>query len=273
MISIKTFLRLITICIFIVACSDDDASTSQNPRILNLQRTGDAANELLSDKTHKSIILELVSVNGFEPKQEAIDNLIEFIQKRTFNPEGIKVVKRSIPSSNELGLTIRQIDSIEQKNRTQLSTPSQHAIFIYFSDADSKSENPSNENINDFLPMTSLVLGSAYRNTSMVVYENTLRQIVVRSGFENPEEVLTRVETFTLQHEFCHLLGLVNLGTPLQSAHEDVDDEGNPNKHCNVRGCLMQANALFESNLMGSNINTLELDPLCIKDLQANGGR
>ncbi len=273
MMSIKTFFKIIALTIFIIACNSDDSSKNQNPRILNLQRTGDAANELLSATTHKSIILELVSVNGFEPKQEAIDNLTEFIQRRTFNPEGIEVIKRSIQSSNKQGLTIRQIDSIEQENRTQLSTPSQHAIFIYFSDADAKSEDPSNENINDFLPMTSLVLGSAYRNTSMVIYENTLRQIVVRSGFENPDEVLTRVETFTLQHEFCHLLGLVNLGTPLQSAHEDVDDEGNPNKHCNVRGCLMQANALFESNLMGSNINTLELDPLCIKDLQANGGR
>jgi hypothetical protein len=71
-------------------------------------------------------------------------------------------------------------------------------------------------------------------------------------------------------HEFGHLMGLVNLGTPLQSAHEDA----NSDNHCNVDGCLM----FFEIN--GGNVLDMmnmtaipELDPQCIADLQANGGK
>ncbi|WP_010177400.1 hypothetical protein [Aquimarina agarilytica] len=273
MISIKTFFKVIALTIFIVACaSDDDSNGNRNPRILNLQSTGNSANELLSSKTHNKLILELVAVKGFEPKKEAVENLVNFIEKRTFKSNGVQVIQRSIASTNKKKLSIKQIDSIEQKNRTQLSTPNQHAIFIYFSDADANPENSEGEMNNDNDSMSSLVLGSAYRNTSMVVYENTLKKIVNQSNSVIPDEVLARVETFTLQHEFCHLLGLVNLGTRMQTPHEDTDENGKPNKHCNVRGCLMQANALFESNLMG-NIKALELDPLCVKDLQANGGR
>ncbi|WP_010522117.1 hypothetical protein [Aquimarina agarivorans] len=272
MIPIKTFFKVFALTFFIIACESEESTPTPNPRILNLQTTGDSANELLSAKTHQSLVLELVSVKGFEPSKEAVENLKDFIEKRTFKPNGIKLVQRSIESTNKEKLTIQQIDSIEQKNRTQLSTPSEHAVFIYFSDATAKPSDDETDMHEGHMD-NNIVLGSAYRNTSIVVYENTLRNLT--SPIQNEKrrkDILTQIETFTLQHEFCHLLGLVNLGTRLQSQHEDVDENGIPNRHCNVKGCLMQANALFESDLMGS-IRVLELDPLCIKDLQANGGR
>ena len=63
---------------------------------------------------------------------------------------------------------------------------------------------------------------------------------------------------------------MVNLGTPLQSAHEDEESSG----HCNVPACLMEAAIEFETGMMGMLGDGVPvLDPQCIADLQANGGR
>jgi len=79
-----------------------------------------------------------------------------------------------------------------------------------------------------------------------------------------------QIESATLNHEFAHLLGLVDLGTPQQTDHLDEEN----GQHCNVPNCLMNFQITFSSgdmSMMGSSIPVL--DPLCIADLQANGGR
>jgi hypothetical protein len=67
-------------------------------------------------------------------------------------------------------------------------------------------------------------------------------------------------------------MGLVNIGTALQSSHEDAANNG----HCDVNGCLMSAqldafNPLDMLSVVGSSV--AELDGQCIADLQANGGK
>ena len=78
------------------------------------------------------------------------------------------------------------------------------------------------------------------------------------------------VESAVLNHEFGHLFGLVDVGSPMQIDHEDPESQA----HCNVSGCLMNANIEFGGSIIGmidSNIPALE--DLCINDLVANGGR
>ena len=100
------------------------------------------------------------------------------------------------------------------------------------------------------------------------------------------------VESATLNHEFGHLFGLVNIGSPAVNDHEDIqldengdpvlDGGGNPvgNNHCDVDGCLMRAELQFGVGIMGmlesmaaKGLAIPTLDPECILDLQANGGR
>jgi predicted Zn-dependent protease len=53
----------------------------------------------------------------------------------------------------------------------------------------------------------SYVLGTAYRNTSFVIYEKTIQSLS-----DSPFEPRSLFETTVITHEFGHILGLTNLG-------------------------------------------------------------
>jgi predicted Zn-dependent protease len=60
----------------------------------------------------------------------------------------------------------------------------------------------------------SYVLGTAYRNTSFVIYEKTI-QSLSDSPFEPSRSLF---ETTVITHEFGHILGLTNLGLLFKAA-------------------------------------------------------
>jgi hypothetical protein len=98
----------------------------------------------------------------------------------------------------------------------------------------------------------------------MVVFEKTLRSLSASQGFD-----LFLLEETTLQHEFGHVMGLVGLLD--DDIHEGHEDPLHSN-HCIVQNCLMY----FENNTSRSfrKISSVPLlDPLCIEDLQAKGGK
>jgi hypothetical protein len=75
-----------------------------------------------------------------------------------------------------------------------------------------------------------LVLGTAYRNTSLVMFQKAIEEF--SGGLKEPSR--ENMESRVYQHEFYHIMGLVNLGTTLPSSHEDAANNG----HCDVSGCL-----------------------------------
>ena len=113
----------------------------------------------------------------------------------------------------------------------------------------------------------SVILGTAYRNTSFVMYEETLHSFS-DSAFEPNRKVL---ESTVILHEFGHLLGLVNVGTPLVEEHQDIENGA----HCINENCLMYYQAENASKIgqfiSGEDIPTLDAN--CLEDLKANGGR
>lgn len=237
-----------------------------NFRMENLNQLGASAVDLASSDQYKSVTLEVVSVEGFEPSAFAKQNLIQFIEDRLNKPNGITVVEQTIPPLGVDSYTIETIfGEVEAVHRTQFSIGDNLAIFIFFADQDDEQTEFTNRESN-------FILGTAYLNTSFVIYESTLRTLTGN----NPSD-LERVQAGTLTHEFCHLLGLVNSDfTPQQQPHEDMVEGENGelegNRHCDVRFCLMEATARFTTDMM-NNINVLQLDPLCIEDLRAIGGK
>lgn len=235
-------------------------------RMENLNQLGASAVDLASSDQYKSVTLEVVSVEGFEPSAFAKQNLIQFIEDRLNKPNGVTVVEQTIPPLGVDSYTVETIfGEVEAVHRTQFSIGDNLAIFIFFADQDDEQTEFTNRESN-------FILGTAYLNTSFVIYESTLRTLTGN----NPSD-LERVQAGTLTHEFCHLLGLVNSDfTPQQQPHEDmVEDENGElvgNRHCDVRFCLMEATARFTTDMM-NNINVLQLDPLCIEDLRAIGGK
>ncbi|MDR7211886.1 membrane metalloprotease [Flavobacterium piscis] len=257
----KKAITLLTICLFIsiASCSKEDDRTDNlvavNPNT-NKQQTGSSSNDLLSDRKFKRMVIEVVYVAGFEPSSTAINNLVNFLTARTYKPNGINVIKRSIPSPGNLSYTNEEIVSIEDANRTKYNNSDEIAVWAFFADGKSSKDTG-----------TSVILGTAYRNTSFVIFEQTI-QGLSDSPFEPGRSLL---ETTVITHEFGHILGLTNLGTALQSNHEDTEHP----KHCVEKTCLM-----YWSSETGGGISNMvsggtapQLDAQCIADLRANGGK
>lgn len=248
-------------------CSDDSDTANGGPdpvdRTANLLSTGASGGDILSNENYDRILVEVAYVEGFRPTIQAIDNLRTYLEERTFKEE-ISFNYRTLPSPDEESLTLTEIAALEAENRTAYNTGRTLAVYIYFADAPSDSDNPQDGLV---------TLGAVYRNTSMIIHESTIRDLASRSVIIT----LADVETTALTHEFGHLFGLVDLGTPEINLHEDP----NAPNHCDVEGCLMRAELEFGSGIMAMlesrtarGLDGLPaLDPECILDLQAIGGR
>ncbi|MBW1295025.1 hypothetical protein [Aquimarina litoralis] len=254
---ITKFLSILFFVSFlVVGCSDDD----ENNFVLdtetgNTKALGTSANDLLSDTNFRGLTVEIISVEGFAPTTTAINSFRNFLEDRLNKPDGITINQRTVPSSGLAPFNISKIRQIETVERTLFNEGDEITVYIYFADGSNETDNNSK-----------VILGSAYLNTSIVIYEKTLRELS-----SNPlAPMLSTIEAATLNHEFSHLLGLVNIGTPLQSPHEDSLSLG----HCSSENCLMRAAIEFESgmmDLMGNGVPTL--CPICLADLRANGGK
>lgn len=263
----KKCLLLLFLAVLIVSCSNSDEGTDPtNPPVVNksanLLATGASANDILSNDSFDRLIIEIAYVQNFQPTQQTMDNFIGYLRDRTFKQD-ITVKYNPLPSPGEETLTLQEIADLESENRTAYNDGSTLAMYIYFADA------PSD---NDDEDSGSVTLGAVYRNTSMVIHEVTVRNLAARSALIT----VTDAETATLNHEFGHLFGLVDLGSTQVNPHEDPDSEN----HCDQAGCLMRAELEFGSGLMsvlesraGKGAVVPELDPECLLDLQSNGGR
>ncbi|MEL1240720.1 membrane metalloprotease [Flavobacterium flavipallidum] len=236
------------VCLFLNSCSDSEGNT----KAANQKGLGSSAHELLSEDKFDSMIIEVVYVEGFEPSATALNNFKSFLENRVNKSGGITIQKRAIPSPGNESYTNAQIIAIEAANRINYNEGSQIAVWAFFADAKSSSDTN-----------TSVVLGTAYRNTSFVIYENTIKKM--SGGLYKPST--TVLESTVIEHEFGHILGLTNAGTAMQTNHEDA----NHKRHCSNSSCLMYWEAESGTNLTGGTIP--QLDAQCIADLQAFGGK
>tara|TARA_R110001632_G_scaffold115721_6_gene227281 strand:- start:921 stop:1676 length:756 start_codon:yes stop_codon:yes gene_type:complete len=248
---------LILVGIIAISCKKDDEDTDMatDPNhAANQQPLGTSANELLSADEFTSLRLEIVYPDGFRPTQETINLIEDFLNERLDKPNGITMIENIIDPSQTPPYTINEIVAIEDEHRTVYNNGDEIGVYVFFSDGNSSSNSGN-----------SVVLGTAYRNTSMVIYEKTFIDLANQSttGINR-----TLIETSTLRHEFGHIFGLVNTGTPLTSDHEDQDN----NRHCNVEDCLMYFQTVTNVFNDSSVSSIPDFDPQCIADMQANGG-
>ncbi len=212
-------------------------------------------NDFLSANNYDQLVVEIQYVTGFEPTAGTVANLKAFLEQRLNKPAGITFVMNAVASSGKTTFSADDIRSIEGAHRTQQTSGKTLTAYFYFADGDYASNSGSSK-----------VLGVAYGNTSMVIFEKTIREF--SGGIGKPSA--TVLESTVIEHEFGHILGLVNNGTGMQSAHQDE-----PNgKHCSDKDCLMYyavETSSFIGNLMGGVIPSLNSQ--CIDDLRANGGK
>lgn len=268
--------------------SDDEPVISGNPvRDFpgNFLPTGDSGADILANDNFTNLEIQIAFVQGFRPTEEAMQNFETYLREFSFKQE-ITVVYTELESPGEETLTLEEISDLELDNRTSYNDDDTLAIYIYFADAPSDGDDPDSNLV---------TLGAVYRNTSMVIFEETIRDLAAQFS---PISTINRsdVETATLNHEFGHLFGLVNLGTAMVNPHEDEEAAN----HCNVEGCLMRAELQFSNTglkasakgaiyapacqITGhdiikalqtrkSNAETVDLDTECRLDIEAIGAR
>ncbi|NJY63376.1 hypothetical protein HC174_11505 [Salinimicrobium sp. CDJ15-81-2] len=244
------------VILLLTGCSTDESDKEEVSHRNDLV-LGASARDFLSDEKFTALEIEIVYVTGFEPTPSALNNLKIFLNKYINKPDGITIKTRAVASPNLGTYSREEYLALEKTHRTSFSSGKTLSTFIFF--ADEKSVD-SEEN--------KKIIGKAYMNTSMIIFD---KEVLEMSGSSLSR---SEIQTTALHHEFGHLFGLVNNGSPAQTPHEET--ESSKKAHCVVDGCLMAASIAFGSSpfsYLEDGENIVDFDEKCQLDLKANGGK
>lgn len=251
------FVLLIFLCF--VSCDsifqNEEEEESLTPPS-NALPVGATANELLSGEKFDKLVVEIQYAPGFAPPSGTVEDMRSFLNQHVNKPGGVEVTVNeiSVPANNMY--SIQEILSVENDKRTAFNSNNSMAVYLFLADGDYEGNDENGK-----------VLGVAYQNTSMALFQKTINDLSGAVG-QPSERLLTST---VLQHEIGHILGLVNVGTPMVTEHQDT----NHGKHCDDTNCLMYwsvETGNFVDNLLGMSAPP-ELDNQCKADLAANGGK
>ena len=252
------FKRNVFVILFLVttilSCSkSDDLATTSSYSFKS--KIGNSANDILSNALFTDLYVEAMYVEGFKPSSTALKNFETFIKTRTYKSSVI-IETRQISIEKKATYSIDDVRKIEDNNRLLYTQNGQLVISALFLNGKSSKDADN-----------TAILGTAHRNTSFVIFEETIKNST--SNFYGPTKEI--LESSVVLHEFCHLLGLVNVGSPMVTNHQD---EAN-GYHCNNPNCLMyfEEESLYKSGNRFNRYEIPKLDANCLADLKANGGR
>lgn len=248
----KAILILLLTGIIFSGCSKSGYVNNPDiPDNLHNRTVGASANELLSSSKYSSLKIEIQYMPGYIPDAAALDHLKAVLEGLLNKPAGISIVTREIPAAISSSLSVNDIITIEKNNRTAFTNGSELAVYLLYTNG--AYTDPG-------------VLGVAYKNTSAALFGKKIHDNSGGIG----QASRTKLVATVAEHEMAHLLGLVDLGTAMQTGHKDAA-HGN---HCNNANCLMYY-ASETTDILGFLLtgNIPVLDQNCRADLQANGGK
>lgn len=247
----KKILFFLCVTLFLFSCRKGaNTDPAYLPNAYSDQGVGASAHDLLSDSKYTSLVIQVQYMPGYQLDATAIANVTAYLNALCNKPVGITITQTQIAANGDT-LTPEKVGIIEKQNRTAYTNGTTIALYIL---------------ITDGFDTSASVLGFAYRNTSIALMGADL--FSQSGGFAEPSR--EALESSVLEHELGHMMGLVNLGTPMVAAHQDVA-HGN---HCNNSNCLMYYAIDTHSSANIHNPNIVPaLDSNCLNDLHANGGK
>lgn len=160
---LNTVIIYLFVGIFLMGCSSDsDNDNPNNPKAGNQLPLGSSANDLLSDQNFSNLAIEIAVDDNVSVSNSALIDLEEFLEARTFKTN-ITITQRTIESPEMSPYSNSEIVSIEDNNRTLYNTEDTIAVFILYLSGQSENDEGN-----------SVTLGTAYRNTSLVLYKETI---------------------------------------------------------------------------------------------------
>jgi len=219
------------------------------PNAYSDQAIGKSANDLLSASKYTSLQIQIQYMGTYQLDTATISNLSAYLNSLCNKPGGISITQTAISATGDT-LDLDKVATLEKQYRTDYTSGSTIAVYIM---------------VTDGYDTSASILGFAYRNTSICLFG---KDIFANSGASG-EVTRVSLETSVLEHEFGHLMGLVNLGSTMVSNHQDLT-HGN---HCINPACLMYWSIETHTGLPGLLNNIPKLDSNCLADLAANGGK
>jgi hypothetical protein len=245
--TVKKLLLFCCLSLVFFSCRKTEVTPSHN---YDNQQLGNSANDLLGDTRFTTVVVQVQYMTGYKLEQDAIDHVTAFLSMLCKKPGGITITQTQIGATGDT-LDPTKVAMLEKQHRTAYTSGTTIALYILVTDGVDTSKN---------------TLGFAYRNTSLCLFGKTIANN--SGGFGKPTRIA--LESNVLAHEIGHILGLINVGSPMVVNHEDPDHS----KHCNNPLCIMY----YSIELNGGGVisdpgRILELDYNCRNDLRANGGR
>lgn len=196
---------------------------------------GQRAGDYLRAQPFTSILVELDYVTGAEPESAAVSLLEQRLESASGKP--VEVVRSpGLPGKGSTHrYTIQEVAELERGFRSQFSGGSQAVLYMMWLDG-AFSEDTSERK----------VLGAAYRGSSVAMFKANLHFASRANPLDLTKPPLKEVEEAVAVHEVGHVLGLVNLGTPMQTPREDP---GSPGHSTNQASVMYHA---VETSLIGS---------------------
>jgi hypothetical protein len=230
----------IGIIILVTSCQKDDLP------VYDYRTLGTAARDILSASPYTALELEVNYMPGYLPDDAVINHVKNYLAELTNKPVGITYVPAQFSRTVSNPISLNEVVSLEKSIRTRFTKSQTLAIHIMIVDAEYS---------------TADILGISYWNTSMCVFGRTVTKFSGRPGLVSKNQLMTTL----IEHEMGHILGLVDQGTPMVTAHKS-----NNGAHCTNTSCLMY-HIIETSGNSSTPIPTL--DDRCRADLRANGGK
>lgn len=245
-------IKVISFCLLVIFSIGISACSTEEEQAFDDRPLGNSARSFLSDEQYTSLQVEIVYVTGYQPSSTSINNFKSFLEKHLNKPEGISIYLSEIASPGISTYSLEDIKQIENEHRTLYTTKTKLSSFVFIAD-DKSTVSTSKE----------LILGKAYKNTAIVIFGKEIRTLAESAAVSS-----SQIQEVTIKHEFGHLFGLVDNGTPAQSNHVYKDPKNPGEKgHCTTPGCLMARDLNYRSS------GDLHLKEHCTFDLVANGGK
>ncbi|MEX1260613.1 MAG: hypothetical protein WEA58_07025 [Balneolaceae bacterium] len=258
------FSFFIVLALFITGCyqdvtdvnngNDDDNNNGELPGEFSHKNTpGDSNEDFVTNQEFDNLVIEIQYMPGMEPDEESLNNLLDFLDEHLDKTDITILVPQSINSLNQTSYTLEDLQDLEDENREVYSEESTLAAYILIVDGSyfgGQFEEPTRLSISTY-------------NTSIALFGGTIDRISGPLTFE-PSKLL--VETNSMNHQFGHLMGLVDLSTEMVDEHLDSPND----HHCTNQECLMHfrvnSTEFFDSQF-DDQISVL--DNFCVDDLHS----
>ena len=189
-------------------------------RVLNRPDPAD----YVSAKDYPKLVVEIDHPPGYAPTSHALDVFKATLNEVTAKTSIDVVLDASIPAEANKKYTDSELEALKAQHQTRKTGGDTAVLYVLYVAGGHTDDNGNNR-----------ILGLASAGGSITMLKGNIRASASGGLFGVGGLKEENIERAVLVHEFGHAAGLVNMGAPMQTPHEDADHP----KHSSNKGSVM----------------------------------